>query len=241
MTRSSSLAVLTYVLMVGSGCTTVVPLQTASTVPRGTWRAGGQAALSPWCGLSRDVANRCAFLPEGTPLPEVRLQGRTGVAEATDVGVSLLASATLPAGLGVAVRGGVYVDGKRELFSRELGAQRRQVLSVAPGVGFALTPVSPRGEHAPDLDLALPVLFGHQTEGWEWVAGAQVAEHFQSRPELADPEQRWRASTQVGLTAGAFSRAPTRTAYQLSYVAPVDRLAGGRLTFGFGLMFDVTP
>ena len=241
MTRSPSLPLLTYVLLLGSGCTTVVPLQTASTVPRGTLRAGGQVALSPWCSLSRDVANRCAFLPEGTPLPELRLQGRTGVAEATDVGVSLFASAQVPAGLGVQVRGGVYVDGKRELLSRALSTERQQVLSVAPGVGFALTPLSPRGELAPDLELALPVLLGHQTEGWEWVVGAQVLERFQWRPELADPEQRWRARTELGLSAGAFSRGPARTAYQLSYVAPVDRLSGGRLTFGFGLAFDVTP
>jgi len=241
MTRSPSLPLLTCALLVGAGCTTVVPLQTASVVPRGTLRAGGQVALSPWCGLSRDVANRCAFLPEGTPLPELRLQGRMGVAEATDVGVSLFASAQVPAGLGWQVRGGAYVDGKRELLSRELGAERRQVLSVAPGVGFALTPVSPRGEHAPDLELGLPVFFGHQSRGWEWVAGAQVLERFQWRPELADPEARWRARTEVGLSAGAFSRGPAKTAYQLSYVAPVDRLSGGRLTFGFGLAFDVTP
>ncbi len=237
----SSFPPLLCVLLLGAGCTTVVPLQTSSTVPRSTWRAGGQAALSPWCGLSRDVANRCAFLPEGTPLPELRLQGRMGVAEATDVGVSLLASAQVPAGLGWQVRGGVYVDGKRELFSRELDAERRQVLSVAPGVGFALSPVSPRGEHAPDLELGLPVFFGHQSQGWEWVAGAQVLERFQWRPALADPEARWHARTEVGLSAGAFSRGPAKTAYQLSYVAPVERLSGGRLTFGFGLAFDVTP
>ncbi len=241
MIRSRSLPLLSLALLLGPGCTTVVPLQTASTVPRGTWRVGGQAAVSPWCGLSRDVANQCAFLPEGTPLPEVRLQGRTGVAEATDVGVSLFASAEVPAGLGPVVRGGVYVDGKRELFSRGLGGERRQVLSVAPGVGLALTPVVPRGGPAPDLDVALPVLFGHQTEGWEWVAGAQVLERFQWRMAEADPEQRWRARTEVGLSVGAFSRGPARTAYQLSYVAPVDRLSGGRLTFGFGLVFDVTP
>ena len=237
MNRSLSLLV----LLLGPGCATVVPLQPASVVPKGTWRVGGQAALSPWCGLSRDLANRCAYLPEGTPLPELRLQGRTGVAEATDVGVSLFASAQLPAGLGAAVRGGVYVDGKRELLSRELGGERRQVLSVAPGMGLALTPVAPRNEPAPDLELALPLLFGHQTERWEWVAGAQVLERLQWRLEQADPEQRWRARTEVGVTLGAFSRNPTRTAYQLSYVAPVERLADGRLTFGFGLAFDVTP
>jgi hypothetical protein len=241
MTRAPALPLLLCLLVSGPGCTTVVPLQTASTVPSGTLRAGGQAAVSPWCSLSRDVANRCAFLPEGTPLPELRLQGRLGVAEATDVGVSLFASAQVPAGLGWQVRGGAYVDGKRELFSRELGAERRQVLSVAPGVGFALTPLSPRGEYAPDLELALPVFFGHQTEGWEWVAGAQVLERFQWRPELADPEARWRARTEVGLSLGAFSRGRAKTAYQLSYVAPVDRLSGGRLTFGFGLAFDVVP
>ncbi len=245
MTHSRPLPLLPLALLLGSllgsACTTVVPLQTASTVPRGTWRVGGQAALSPWCGVSGDVANRCAFLPEGTPLPELRLQGRTGVAEGTDVGVSLLGAAEVLAGLGPVVRGGVYVDGKRELLSRELGGERRQVLSVAPGVGFALTPVVPRGGPAPDLDVALPVLFGHQTAGWEWVAGAQVLERFQWRMAEADPGQRWRARTELGLSAGVFSRGPARTAYQLSYVAPVDRLAGGRLTFGFGLVFDVTP
>ena len=241
MTRAPWLPLLPLALLSGVGCATVVPLQTASVVPGGTWRVGGQVALSPWCSLSRDMAQRCAFLPQGTPLPEVRLQGRTGVAEAVDVGVSLFASAELPAGLPAAVRGGVYVDGKRELLSRGLGGERRQVLSVAPGVGFALSPVAPRGGPAPDVDLALPVLLGHQTEGWEWVAGAQVLERFQSRGESADPEQRLRARTEVGLTVGAFSRGPARTAYQLSYVAPVDRLADGRLTFGFGLAFDVTP
>jgi hypothetical protein len=241
MTRLLLASMFTAALLPAAGCTTVVPLQTASTVSRGTWRVGGQVALSPWCSLSRDVANRCASLPEGTPLPELRLQGRTGVAEGTDVGVSLFGSAQVPAGQGAAVRGGVYVDGKRELFSRELGGERRQVLSVAPGVGLALSPVSPRGGVAPDVDVALPVLFGHQTEGWEWVTGAQVLERLQWRAEAVDPERRFRASTEVGLLLGAFSRTPARTAWRLSYVTPVDRPAGGRLTLGFGLVFDVSP
>jgi hypothetical protein len=234
-------ALFSLALLPGLGCTTVVPVQTASTVGRGTWRVGGQAALSPWCGLSGDVANRCASRPEGTPLPEVRLQGRTGVAEGMDVGVSLSGAAHVPAERGLAVRGGVYVDGKRELFSRALGGERRQVLSVAPGAGLSLAPVSPRGGLAPEVDLALPVFFGHQTEGWEWVAGAQVLERLRWSAEAADPEQRFRARTELGVSVGAFSRAPARTAWQLSYVTPVDRPDGGRLTLGFGLVFDVTP
>ncbi len=231
----------TLLLGLGVGCTTVVPLQTASTVPRGTWRTGGQIAVSPWCSVSRDVANQCAYLPEGLPLPELRLQGRTGVAEGTDVGASLLASAQLapdPASTPL-VRTGLYVDGKRELLSRELGDGRRQVLSIAPGVGLALTPVAPRWAMSPDLDVALPVFFGHQSQGWEWVVGAQVQERVRWRLTEADPERQVQARTEVGLSVGAFRRNPAGVAYQLGYVAPVDRLGGGRLTFVFGWVFDL--
>ena len=240
-TPLSSLCTGTLLLGLGVGCTTVVPLQTATTVPRGTWRVGAQVAVSPWCSLSRDVANQCAYLPEGLPLPELRLQGRTGVAEGTDVGASLLASAQLAPDPGSTpvVRTGLYVDGKRELLSRELGDGRRQVLSVAPGVGFALTPVAPRWEVGPDLDVALPVFLGHQSQGWEWVVGAQVQERVRWRLGEADPERQVRARTEVGLSVGAFSRGSAKVAYQLGYVAPVDRLGGGRLTFVFGWVIDL--
>jgi hypothetical protein len=214
--------------------------------------------VSPWCSLSRELPTRCAELQEGTsggglggglgeggvPLPEVRLQGRTGVGAGWDVGLSLHGSARAGPGSGfsgVAVRTGLFGDVKRELLARPLEGGARQVLSVAPGLGVSLVPQGPRGAWAPDLEVALPVLAGHQTAGWELVGGVQVVQRLALRPGAADPQARLLPRTDAGLTLGAYSRGPARVAWQLGYLTPVTRPGDGAFQLGFGLVFDVAP
>src|SRR5690606_21873010 len=85
MCRSSLF--LSALVLVVTGCTGVSSLQPASTVPAGTWRVGAQMVASPWCSTSGDPADRCAMLPDGTPLPEVRLTARRGLDASSDVGI----------------------------------------------------------------------------------------------------------------------------------------------------------
>lgn len=240
MCRSSLF--LPVLVLVVTGCTGVSSLQPASTVPAGSWRVGAQTVASPWCSTSGDPADRCAMLPDGTPLPEVRLTARRGLDAASDVGISVPISVHLGPREGfeqLGVRVGLQGDYKRVLWRRPLGGDREQLLSLAPGLGVFATTVSPRNALAPDLDLGLPLLFGHQTSGHEWVLGLELAERLRFRMDAVDPARRLRASTELGLFAAVFSRRGGHTGWQVGYQAPVHAPGSGRFTLGFAFSLDV--
>lgn len=229
-------------VLVAAGCTGVSSLQPASTVPAGTWRLGAQAQASPWCSTSRDPATRCALLPDGTPLPELRFTARRGLDAASDVGVSLPVSVHLGPREGfeqLGLRAGVQGDYKRVLWRRSLGGDRAQLLSVAPALGVFATTVAPRNALVPDVDLALPLLFGHQSKAREWVVGLELAERLRFRMAEPDPARRLQASTELGLFAAVFSREGGHTGWQVGYHAPLHAPGGGRFTLGFAFSLDV--
>ena len=230
------------IVLVTAGCTGASSLQPASTVPAGTWRLGAQALASPWCSTSGDPATRCAMLPDGTPLPEVRLSARRGLDAASDVGLSVPVSVHLGPREGfsqLGLRAGVQGDYKRVLWRRSLGEGREQLLSIAPGLGLFAVTHAPRNALAPDVDLALPLLFGHQSKGHEWVLGLEVAERLRVRMAEVDPARRLQASTELGLFAAVFSRDGAHSGWQVGYHAPLHAPGGGRFTLGFAFSLDV--
>lgn len=230
------------IVLVTAGCTGASSLQPASTVPAGTWRLGAQAQASPWCSTSGDPANRCAMLPDGTPLPELRFTARRGLDAASDVGLSVPISVHLGPREGfeqLGIRAGLQGDYKRVLWRRSLGGDREQLISMAPGLGVFAVTHAPRNALVPDVDLALPLSFGHQTRGHEWVVGLELAERLRVRMAEVDPARRLQASTELGLFAAVFSRDGAHTGWQVGYHAPVHAPGGGRFTLGFAFSLDV--
>jgi hypothetical protein len=139
----------------------------------------------------------------------------------------------------VLLRGGAYAEARRELAWREVGEGRRQGVTLAPGLGLALAAEGPKGEVSPQVDLGLPVLLGHQTEGWEWVGGVQALGRLEWHPQAVDPQQRFNGRMELGLTVGAVGRSPLHLGWQLGYRAPVTRLGGGSFSLGVGFALDV--
>jgi len=164
-----------------SGCATVLPMQPASVLSEGQWRVEGQAAISPWCGVSGNLSTGCAYNPGGTPLPEARVSARRGLGGAAEVGASAHWSGYAPPGSGdgVSQRFGLLLQGRQEVWSREVSAGNRQMLSVGGAVGADLVSIRPdvRRLGAEGL-LVLPVYFGHQTHAFEWVGRVAFVERF---------------------------------------------------------------
>jgi hypothetical protein len=76
-----------------AGCSTVVPMQTASAVDRGSARVGGQLAFSGYCGsVGTELGGiDCTEYPDGLQLPKLRVNGRYGLGHGFDLGASLQA------------------------------------------------------------------------------------------------------------------------------------------------------
>ena len=220
-----------------SGCFTLLPMQPASTAPAGTWRLGGQVAGAPWCSFSKDLPGQCADLPEGTPLPEVRLDARRGLDAVSDLGASVHASLSLPSGNGFGAwgaRAGLGGDYKRVLWT---GGP--WLLSLAGGLGLSLVTTQPRSAPAPDLELVVPVRVGYLAAAHEWVAGLSVAERLRLRPAEVDPLLRVQPVTELGLTLGMYPRGDGHLALEVGYFAPVTRPGGGRFMAGLGVHWDL--
>jgi len=212
-------------LLVLSGCATVVPAQPASTVPAGTYRVSGAMSQGVWCGVR---GHRCTLFPDGAVLPELRANLRRGIVEGVDVGAS--AYTLLPLG-DSGVRLGGFLDGKVEVWDRELEPGRRQIVSVGLGGGGAFNR-SFTGRNYWEADLALPVFFGHQTERVELVAGARFAEKLSFLPMEG---ARFHHYSSAGLLVGAFSRGKARVGGQLSYDAPLEIHAQGVWNLSFSV------
>lgn len=225
-------------LFLCAGCLSQVPLQPASVVPRGTYRMTAQATVSPWCGLSGNPL-QCQWVPNAVPLPEARVGLRAGLAEGWEVdgdahvhGVTSLSFGSV---------GGVEWGGqlglKRELWSRALASERRQLVSAAPGVGFTVPGLTSTSSER-QLELTLPVSLGHQTEHREWVVSPRLVERivFSS---LRGGEPSVVPVTEVGLAVGMFDRRPPYLGLQLAYQAAIGLWARGLFTFSAGIGFDL--
>ncbi|MFL5321736.1 MAG: hypothetical protein ACJ790_18885 [Myxococcaceae bacterium] len=251
MTRLSALPWIFVVCL--SACTTVTPLQTASTVKPEVWRVGVQGSLTPACSVTDPTEiygvfsgksgafKHCMVAPRGVPTPELRLSARRGLTEASDLGFSVHGSTVLPVGLLV----GGTVDYKRELWSRPLGGDRRQLLSVGPEIGGAIEQLSSTGTLAtpPQLyaDLVLPLYFGHQFEHVELVASPRFIERFTRIERASNGASELLDNGYVGLSLGAFRRDPLQFGIALDYFAPTGLLAEGTFTLTAGIAYDFPP
>lgn len=249
---SSSRWIFVALFAVSTGCTTMTPLQTASTVKRGVWRVGGQGSVSPACsvtdpgGFLRALSPNgnppfrdCMVSPAGLPTPELRAHARRGLNEAMDVGASVHGSAVFPVGIQLGATG----DVRREVWSRPLSADgRRQILTLGPQLGLALIGVSDRGSSAPrpelQTDLTLPLYFGHQLETFELVASPRYNARLNITPSRGGGVDVFDTGY-LGLTLSAHSRTQLQLAFGLDYFAPTGMLAGGLFTVSLGIAYDL--
>lgn len=224
-----------------SGCFSALPLRTASAVEDDTWRLSGQLDLAPWCGFAQNLPERCTDLPEGIPLPQLRLDARRGVRPGADLGASLQLATQLAPGSrfdGAGVRFGASGSWHQELVDWPLEGERRRVLALAPTLSAAARTSGARGELAPEFEVALPLYFGHQLEAFELVGRVGLGERLTLTPSAADPLERLTARTEVLLGFGAFKRQPTGPGFWAGYEASAARPLDGRFLLSFGWFMD---
>jgi hypothetical protein len=230
-----------------SACVTVVPMQTASVVPKGAYRLGGSSTITGYCGVSLRAftiltgssryLQDCNAVPLGYTVPELRLGARHGVAEGFDLGASLQAQAVVGRGY----QAGLFVDGKKELWTRPLDDGRRQILSVGPGVGYTTLQITSQTPWTSVgvFDVALPVYFGHETQSFELVAGVKYVERFLFSQRVDGSPREVLADGDFGLSVGMFSRGPTKFGMEIGYQTGVGRPLGGLFNVSLGVTWDV--
>jgi hypothetical protein len=212
-----------------AGCATLLPPQTASTTPKGAYRVSLSTALSPYCGFGA----RCD-LPgySGFVLPELQLGARHGLADGVDLGGTLQLQ-LMSAGLS----GAGMVDLKKELWSRPLEGDRRQLLSVGPGVGYT----SHEGTNVGLLDLALPLYFGHQSAVGEWVVSARFYERLVYMDRDGDGVRLMTPREEGELAVGFASNGAAKLWVEASYRAALADPGSGAATLSAGVLFDIVP
>lgn len=239
-------------LALSTACTTLTPLQTASTVKPGVWRLGAQGSVSPACSVTDPVGYLrlfgpgeppfadCMISPQGLPTPELRGHLRRGLNDVTDLGVSVHGSAVFPVGIQV----GTTLDVRRQLWSRALtGTDRRQLLTVGPQAGLAVVGVSSSRSSTlrPEFqtDLTLPMYFGHQLDTFELVASPR----YTARLNVTRGTNGLNTfdTGYLGLSLSAHSRSKLQLAFGVDYYAPTGMLAGGLFTVSLGIAYDLLP
>ena len=219
-----------------SACATVTPMQTASVVDLHTFRIGGQVSTAGFCG---DPAGggvgllRCTEYPDGIPLPELRANGRVGIARGADVGVSVLGQGQLfaperPFTLGLTL------DAKKELLRIPMVNGPTHIFSA--GLLFGANTAFRSGLQAwGQVDWGVPLFYGLQFERLEVVLGATV-----SRREVDGPTPSPDLTLpRVTFSLGLFRRAPAGLAVQLSYVTDPARFLRGAVQLQVGVFWDV--
>lgn len=234
-------------LAASSACVTVVPMQTASVVPKGAYRVGGASTITGYCGVSlmpftlfagnSRFLQDCNAVPRGVPLPELRLGARHGIADTFDLGASFQFEAMVDRGY----QAGLFVDGKKEVWSRPLGEGRRQILSVGPGVGYTTVQITSQTPSASVgvFDAALPVYFGHETDRFEWVVSVKYVERFLFSQRVDGSPREMLADGDFGLSVGMFGRGPTKFGMELGYQTGVGRPLGGMFNVTLGVTWDL--
>jgi hypothetical protein len=219
-----------------SGCSTVLPAQTASTVSPGAYRLGAQLSASPWCGFS--FPPQCATLPNGAPVPELRVSGRHGVSDRVDVGLSASASSVLsPGSFGSLEPGilrlGVVVDGKAEVWSRPAQGGRH-LISAGAGAGFvSQSPIA-------EVQLSAPLWYGYQfADGKELFAGPRYVQRMSFEDIDGDGRREALQMPSLGLSVGYASGGPVRFVSALEYFASTTYLGAGTFNLSAGVLWDV--
>ncbi|MBL8918785.1 MAG: hypothetical protein JNJ54_08010 [Myxococcaceae bacterium] len=228
------------VLVMLTGCATVVPLQTASVVDRGQLRVGGQLSAAGFCGELRGGVlglTRCTEYPDGIPLPEVRANGRLGLGAGFDVGVSAQAQGQLFAPERV-FQFGLTTDLKGELLRVETSGPTHIVSTGLLGGGalagrFGLPLWA-------QLEWGVPLFYGLQFTRWELVISASLSQRVLFPKLGAASALPPTDSVRAGFSFGVFRR-PASWALQLSYLVDPARLTAGALQLQFGWFFDLAP
>jgi hypothetical protein len=221
-------ALLASVSVVAAGCATVAPMQTASVVEEGGWRAGGQLSFG-YCDVEF-----CNDYPDGIPLPELRLDLRRGVGSHFDFGASFQLQPMIFAVERV-LQAGLTVDVKRELL--HLGdAELAHVLSAEislAGAWAGRLGISPalQGEAGAHL------FYGLQAGNVEVVVSGWAAWRT-VWPSAAQPSSLLH-SARFGASAGVFSRNPAGWAIQLGYNTERTMPHGGLIQLQAGWFWDI--
>lgn len=212
-------------LLASTACATTMPIQTASTVPKGAVRVSGQITTGVYCGFS-DV-DKCAV---GGSTPELRLAGRVGLHDRVDLGLSAQMAYTYDAG---GPEWGALLDGKIELWRSEIAPGRKQVVSA--GLGFAGSLIDDSRQDF-ELGLLVPVKYGYQFESIELFAGGHLLERFAFGVLSGNKP----ATVPVaGFTLGLMTRKRAKLGFALGYEAPLRFFDRGAFTVGVGFLFDV--
>lgn len=224
-----------WVLLWLTGCTTVLPMQTASVVDRGRLRVGGQLSTSVFCG---DLPSgglgvtECTEYPDGIPIPELRASGRYGLGQGFDVGASLHGNGAVFAPER-AFQLGVSADLKGELL-RIPTRGPTHVISMGALLGTAIS-----GRFGlplwPQVEWALPLFYGLQFQHWELVLSASAGHRFTQSPNISPSTD----TVRVGFTAGLFHRQPAGFALQLGYATDPARFSYGTIQLQVGVFFDL--
>ncbi len=226
------------VFLVLTGCVTVTPMQTASTVDDGAWRVGGQLSAAGYCGsFDGPTPTDCTNYPDGVPLPELRVDARRGLPHRSDVGLSLQVEGQLFAP-SRPLQVGLSFEGKRELWSTTGASGRRQLVSISFLAGAA---VSGRLGLPPYLqyEWGVSAFYGLKTSRFEAVVGATVSRRTLFNQVGAPSPLPSVDSERIGLTLGLFRRAPAGWAIQLGYLTDPGHFAHGAIQLQYGVFWDL--
>ena len=221
-------------MLIVTGCTTVVPMQTASAVDRGHFRVGGQVSTSVFCGSIAEGGlgvTRCTDYPDGIPMPELRANGRYGLGHGFDVGASLQGHAAIFAPER-AFQLGVAVDVKGELLRIPTRGPTHIVsLGLLGGTAIAGRFGLPLW---PQVEWAVPLFYGLQFQHWELVLSASASQRFTKSPNVSPSTD----TVRTGFTLGLFHREPAGFVVQLGYSTDPARFSLGTFQLQFGLFFE---
>lgn len=223
-------------LVVGSGCSTVAPMQTASALPRGVVRVGGAITASGFCGDPRAGGLGvllCSELPDGIPTPELRASGRLGLGGRADVGLSLRGQAFLFAPERAGELGGT-LDVKGELLHVAAGRLTHIVStgligSAAVSGRFGLPAFA-------QSEWGVPLLYGVQFDRLELVFSAALIRRRLARdftvaaPFIVD-------STHVQAGVSLFRK--NGWAFGLGYATDTAKFALGSIQLQAGWFIDL--
>lgn len=222
-------------MLVLSGCTTVVPMQTASVIDRGRFRVGGQLSTSTYCGNLAEGGlgvTSCNDYPDGVPIPELRANGRFGLGHGFDVGASLQGHGAIfaperPFQLGLTF------DLKGELLRlRTRGPTHLISVGLLGGAAIAGRFGMPVW---PQVEWAVPLFYGLQFQHWEAVLSANLSQRFTQSPNLSPSTD----TVRVGFALGLFHREPAGFALQVGYSTDPTEFSFGTIQLQVGLFFDL--
>ena len=217
-----------------TGCATVTPMQTASVVEPGRVRVGGQLTAGP-CGQLEDGllgVLSCNSFPDGVPLPELRVNARTGFARGFDFGLSLQAYGQVLAPERP-FQMGLTADVKGELLRLPTSGPTHIVsIGLLGGGAIAGRLGLPLWAH---LEWAVPLFYGLQFTYWELVASTALGQRFNGSPNVSPSTN----IANVTFSLGLYKRDPAGIALQLSYLTDPQRFATGAIQLQIGVFFDV--